>query len=65
MYEEEEKRALQWIALASPREEAAGRIISFLLMSSTSSREGVLEREGRAITLEPPPTSPPPVLSWL
>lgn len=54
MYEEEEKRALQWIALASPREEAAGRIISFLLMSSTSSREGVPEREGRAITLVPP-----------
>lgn len=28
--------ALQWLALASPREEARGRIISFLLMSSTS-----------------------------
>lgn len=28
--------ALQWLSLASPREEAGGRIISFLLMSSTS-----------------------------
>lgn len=32
--------ALQWLALASPREEAGGRIISFLLMSSTSWEEG-------------------------
>lgn len=38
--------ALQWLALASSREEARGRIISFLLMSSTSWEEG-----GGAITL--------------
>lgn len=55
MYEEEreEEGRLQWIAPASPFEVAGGRIISFLLMSSTSW-EG-----GESITLLPLFPSPP------